>query len=285
MTASPLYRSAAGQQAVRAWYESLLGQWPVPHTRLALPTRHGETFALVSGDPAAPPLVLLHGAGSNSASWAGDVALYSARYRVVAVDLIGEAGFSAPTRPPYAGPAYAQWLADVLDALGCPSATLVGMSLGGWAALKFATSQPERVSALALIAPSGLAPVRAGFLFQLVLLSLLGEWGRARLNRLLFAGVPVPPEVTAAMRLIAQHYRSRVEAPPVFAADDLRRLGMPVLLIAGEHDGFCNAQVSARWLRAHVPHARVDLVAGAGHVVLGTAQRVLAFLGEPMLAA
>jgi hypothetical protein len=29
----------------------------------------------------------------------------------------------------------------------------------------------------------------------------------------------------------------------------------------------------------------VDLVAGAGHVVLGTAQRVLAFLGEPMLAA
>jgi pimeloyl-ACP methyl ester carboxylesterase len=280
-----LYRTPAGEQAVRAWYESVLSRWPVPQTRLALPTRCGETFALASGDPAAPPLVLLHGAGSNAASWAGDVAAYSRAHRVAVVDLIGEAGYSASTRPAFAGPDYAAWLSDVLAALGFEAAVLVGMSLGGWVALKFAAAFPARARALALIAPSGLAPVRAGFMLRLAALSVLGEWGRARLNRLLFAGVPIQPEVAAALRLIAQHYRSRVEAPPVFAAAALRQLTMPVLLIAGEHDGFCDARSSAAWLRANVPHARAEIVPGAGHVLLGTPRRVLAFLGEPAFAA
>jgi pimeloyl-ACP methyl ester carboxylesterase len=281
MNASPVYRTPAGEQAVRAWYESVLAQWPVAHTRVTLPTRQGDTFAVVSGEAGAPPLVLLHGAGSNSASWAGDAAVYSRGHQVAAVDLIGEPGYSAPTRPAYGGPAYAEWLGDVLDGLGFESAVFVGMSLGGWAALKFATTHPERVRALALIAPSGLAPVRTGFMLRLVALSLLGEWGQARLNRMLFAGAPVAPEVARAMRLIGQNFRSRVEAPPIFGADELRRLTMPVMLIVGEKDGFCEAEASAARLGAAAPQARIEIVAGAGHVVLGTAERVEAWGKNP----
>jgi pimeloyl-ACP methyl ester carboxylesterase len=50
------------------------------------------------GQPDAPPLVLLHGAGFNSVSWMGDVATWAQRFRVFAVDIIGHPGLSAPTR-------------------------------------------------------------------------------------------------------------------------------------------------------------------------------------------
>ena len=62
------YRSAEGERAVEAVYERALARWPLPLERRAVPTRHGETFVLEFGDPSGPPLVLLHGAASNSSA-------------------------------------------------------------------------------------------------------------------------------------------------------------------------------------------------------------------------
>lgn len=56
---SPLYKSAAGERAVMAHYAEVLAHWPVPHERIIIGTRHGDTFVIVSGEPTAPPLVLL----------------------------------------------------------------------------------------------------------------------------------------------------------------------------------------------------------------------------------
>lgn len=95
--------------------------------------------------------------------WAGDVAAYSRQYRVYAVDLPGEPGKSAPNRPAWDGPAYAEWLEDVLDALKIEKATLLGLSQGGWAALKFAVYQPQRVEKLVLLNPAGIAPDKLSF--------------------------------------------------------------------------------------------------------------------------
>jgi pimeloyl-ACP methyl ester carboxylesterase len=63
-------------------------------------------------------VVLLHGSGATSAMWPGDVASYVESHRVYAVDNPGQPGMSAPTRSPLASGAYADWLGDVLDALG-----------------------------------------------------------------------------------------------------------------------------------------------------------------------
>ncbi|MGI5970563.1 MAG: alpha/beta fold hydrolase [Oscillospiraceae bacterium] len=44
---------------------------------------------------------------------------------------------------------------------------IIGNSLGGWMALKFATAYPERVSKLVLIASAGLAEIRPQFIDNL----------------------------------------------------------------------------------------------------------------------
>ena len=164
MGTQSIYKSPAGEKAVMALYDNVLADyWPAPYKALNIPTRHGDTFVIANGEESAPALVLLHGAGSNSAIWAGDVAVYSRQHRVYAVDLLGEPGKSASNRPAWDSPAYAEWLEDVFDALKLERAALLGVSQGGWTALKFATYQPERVAKLVLLCPGGIVPDRTSF--------------------------------------------------------------------------------------------------------------------------
>jgi pimeloyl-ACP methyl ester carboxylesterase len=65
-----------------------------------------------------PPLLLLHGAQANAAAFMLDAALWSQRFRVYGVDIIGEPGRSAASRPPLNREAHALWLDDVLRGLG-----------------------------------------------------------------------------------------------------------------------------------------------------------------------
>ncbi|WP_329044157.1 hypothetical protein OG738_23670 [Amycolatopsis sp. NBC_01488] len=87
-----VYRSAEGAVAVRQRYDTLLRRWPVPHETRTLATRLGDTFAVVSGPVAAPPLVALQGSGGTAAHWLPDIATLAEHLRVHAVDAPGEPG-------------------------------------------------------------------------------------------------------------------------------------------------------------------------------------------------
>lgn len=100
MNTTSLYKTSTGEKIVMTFYDSILKRWPVPHETVNVATLYGNTFIIASGLPSSPPLVLLHGAGTNSSIWVKDVVAYSRFYRTYAVDLIGEAGHSASTVPP-----------------------------------------------------------------------------------------------------------------------------------------------------------------------------------------
>jgi pimeloyl-ACP methyl ester carboxylesterase len=261
-----------------ARYEALLARWPVPCTTLDVASRHGSTFVIASGNESAPPLVLLHGAGSNSGMWAGDVGEYSRHYRVYAVDLLGEPGKSAPVRPDWNGPAYAEWLGDVLDALKVERATLIGLSQGGWAALKFATSRPERVDKLVLLTPGGITRDRISFALRAIPLSFLGRWGVERINRMVFGPRPIPAGVNEATALIMAHFRPRIGVLPIFSDEELRRLTMPTFLLIGREDALRDAGKVAERMRKLVPELTAKIIPQAGHALYNTPGHVMPFL-------
>jgi pimeloyl-ACP methyl ester carboxylesterase len=113
-----IFRDAASAAQIMALNAQVLAAWPVPNRQIRLPTSQGETFVVACDAADAPPLVLLHGAQSNAASW-----------------MFGDAGFSAPSRPPLASDAHARWLDEVVAGLGISRAAFAGLSLGGWLAL------------------------------------------------------------------------------------------------------------------------------------------------------
>lgn len=275
---APIFKSVSGEREIMALYDSVLQKWPAPYTTEELSTRHGDTFVIVNGAKTAPPLILLHDSASNAVSWIGDVVEYSKHFRVFTVDIIGNPGKSAPVRPAWDGPGYAEWLEDVVDGLQLDKVSLLGLSQGGWTALKFATYRPERVAKLVLLAPSGIIPARSSFILKAIFYTMLGRWGAERLNRYIFGKQPIDPLAVKFMNLIMTHFNARVEKEYLFTDEELKRLKMPVLFVGGVEDVIQSVKAAATRLENLVPELTTDIIPNMGHVLVGTTERVIPFL-------
>ncbi len=278
-----IYKTAEGEQAVRERYLQFLQRWPVPNKQLHVPTCEGETFVIAGGPEGAPPLLLLHGGAANSTSWMRDITAWAPHFRVYAIDLIGEPGLSAPSRPPLASEAYALWLDDVMRALSLTSASFVGVSLGGWLALDYATRRPERVESLAVLCPGGVGRQKVAIVFKTLLLRRFGSWGKKKLREAILGRAPAdpPPALRPFIEFIAlihENFRPRMVKLPVFRDEALRKLTMPVLAIVGGKDVLLDSAGTARRLKANVPHAEVRYLPEAGHFIPGQNAVVLEFL-------
>jgi pimeloyl-ACP methyl ester carboxylesterase len=278
MNTESIYKSPAGKSQIMALYDAVLARWPVPYETFNLPTRHGETFIIASGEVSAPPLVLLHGSASNAVSWVGDVPEYSQHFRVYAVDLPGEPGKSAENRPTWDGPGFAEWLEDVLDSLKIQKTALLGISQGGWTALRFATTQPERVDRLVLLAPGGIMPARSSFILKAILLSMLGRWGAERINRIVFGKQTIHPEAVKFMDAILTHFKARIGKEYLFSDDELKYLNMPTLLIGGMEDALIPMESVIPRMQKLVPQLKAVLIPDMGHALINMAERVIPFL-------
>ncbi|MFD2077605.1 Pimeloyl-ACP methyl ester carboxylesterase [Actinopolymorpha cephalotaxi] len=103
----------------------------------------------VVGDPEAPPLVLLHGVGSDGSSWDPVVPGLARDWRVFVPDL---RGFGRSDWPgDYSFELMAADLLGFLDALDLDRAVLAGHSMGGVVCYLLAQDHPDRVSALVLV--------------------------------------------------------------------------------------------------------------------------------------
>jgi len=273
-----IFKSETGRRAILDGYDGFLKSWPMPYETAQIATRHGSTFVLTSGPQAAPALVLIHGSAANSAMWAGEIPAFTSAFRAYALDIPGEPGKSEVTRFPLEGPEAAEWLGDVLNGLGLEQVCLLGISLGGFMALKLATACPERVQKLVLLCPGGIARQKRSFMFKVIPLMFLGDWGLTRINRIINGNVTLHEEALRYIRLIAKEFAPRMEVVPVLPDSELRRLQMPVMLIAGERDALLPSQKTASRLKMLLPHAQVNLLPGTGHLVTNQASRIMPFL-------
>ena len=284
-----IWKTAAGAEAVRARYREFLSLCPVPSEQLSVPTSQGETFVVACGPKGAPAVLLLHGSASNSASWLGDIPHLAQHLRVYAVDMIGEPGLSAESRPPLASGAYAGWLSEVMAGLGVERAALVGLSLGGWLALHYATTHPDKVTALVLLCPGGVGKHRNILLWALPLM-LLGPWGRKALQAKILGPMPPgapSPEAQAFgefMQLIFANFRPRMETLPPFDDTALGRLTMPVLTILGAKDAMIDSAGTRDRLQRHAARAEVVWLPEAGHMLVGHGAAIAGYLQKAIAA-
>jgi len=218
-------------------------------------------------------VVLLHGFTQTGRSWAPVAAALAERYRCFMPDLPGH-GDASWRRPATFGAVTAY-----LAALKTERFVLCGYSMGGRLALQAALALPSRVERLVLIGASpGIDDpaeraqrrttddVLADRIEAGGLEAFLDEWGELPL----FASQP--PGVARA----AREDRLRNTAPGLAAAlrgmgtgvmeplwGRLGELGMPVTLVAGEHDEKFRA-IAERMART-IPHPSLIVVQGAGH--------------------
>jgi pimeloyl-ACP methyl ester carboxylesterase len=129
----------------------LLAGAPVTERRLRLA---GVSTAVLEGGDG-PPVVLLHGQGGWAGVWVPVMADLVRDHRVVAPDLPGLGASRVDGSPPDADRVLA-WLGELVDQT-CPAPpVLVGVSLGGSIAARFAAAHGERLAGLVLASMGGL---------------------------------------------------------------------------------------------------------------------------------
>lgn len=111
--------------------------------------------------PTAPPngrtAVLLHGKNFCGATWEATIAvLTGAGFRVIAPDQVGFCKSSKPRGYQFGFHQLAHNTAALLDAAGVGQAVVIGHSMGGMLAARFALDHPDRVERLVLVNPIGL---------------------------------------------------------------------------------------------------------------------------------
>lgn len=142
--------------------------YPYPVHRQALPTPHGEIqMAYMDIPPAddaedAPVIVLLHGKNFSGAYW-GDTATWLSKlgYRVVVPDQIGFGKSDKPAAYSYTFHHLAANTHALLDTLDIDQATILGHSMGGMLAMRYALMYPESTHQLVLVDPIGLEDWKA----------------------------------------------------------------------------------------------------------------------------
>lgn len=237
----------------------------------------------VAGD--GPALLLLHGFTGSGDVWAPFVSDLSGKWRIVVPDLPGHGDTDAPEDAErYRMERCVDDLALLLDSLHADEAVVLGYSMGGRIALHFATAFPERVRALVLESASpGIASEAergarreqderlARFLLEDGVEAFVDRWERLPLFR---SQANLPVDVQARVRArrlsnsargLAGSLRGMGAGVPRPLMDELPRLRMPTLLLAGQlDDKYCGILGE---MGAFMPNATLKIVAGAGHAV------------------
>ena len=218
------------------------------------------------GDPALPPILLIHGAGGSRLDWPGALRRIPGR-QVLTVDLPGHGKSTGPGREQIAD--YAADVAGLLAGLAIPRVVVVGHSMGGAVTLRLALSYPDRVAGLVL----------------------LGSGARLRVHPDILKLVVSDPASTTAF-IVAQEYASgtaqasldrgqrllQAVDPTVIYGDysacdhfdvmaELGQIAAPTLVIVGAEDRFTPVKYG-EYLARNIPRAQLLVIERAGHMVM-----------------
>ena len=219
-------------------------------------------------------LVFLHGLGSCGQDWLLQMPVLADRFHAIAPDLRGH-GQSARPQGRICVADLAGDVTGIMDALGVERAHLVGLSLGGCVAQQIALDCPARVRSLTLVntfarLDSGEPRTALLVALRMGILGILGLPTQAHFvaARLFPKPEQAPLRQIAAQRIAANDpptYRRMLVAIKRFdVRDRLGEIRCPTLVIAGERDTTVPLRAK-RFLAAHIPGARLEIVADSGH--------------------
>jgi pimeloyl-ACP methyl ester carboxylesterase len=241
---------------------------------------------------------LLHGFGSSLHTWDAWSGVLEKNHRVVRLDL---AGFGLTGESPdhnYSDAADTERLSEFLNALGVSDCILLGHSMGGRIAWNFASTYPERIRRLVLMAPDGFPvsgqklgekPYDFGRLADLIQVVMPKFLVKKSLEPAFFNAKKVSDgllnryydllRAPTVRRAILDRMRQTVNSDPVAR---LHRITAPTLLLWGENDPMIPSSNSVDYQKA-LSHSQTVILPKASHLLqeenpqLGLA-RVLEFI-------
>jgi pimeloyl-ACP methyl ester carboxylesterase len=212
-------------------------------------------------------VVLLHGWGASSQSFALLSGTLAKSFRVVTPDLPGF-GWSQPPPAAWGTGEYASHVGKLLSEVGIGTAAILGHSFGGRIAIRLAGEQPTRVARLALVASAGIRPPRGAGYHARVAATKIVKWffslpGWGGVGRRIIA--------RRLERAGSRDYRAAGRMRPTLVrlvnedlTDLLPAIQAPTLILWGSRDQEV-PKSAMEILHAKIARSRLVVVEGAGH--------------------
>lgn len=241
------------------------------------------TLAYDQAGHSGPRVLMVQGAACIGEGWRPQIDSLARDHQVAWLDNRG-IGASFPCHGAISVEEMARDCHRLIDHLGWPDVHLVGHSMGGLIVQQVARDIPSRVRSLSLL--STLRRGRDATMMTLpnLSVSLRSQFGSARSRWLKLAAMPFPKPYLATLseaeqlRLIQLIFcRNFLDAPPIMRKQvaalfrhrggDMTSLrSIPTLIVTGALDIVVRTQLSDD-LKTHLPHARLERFADAGHGV------------------
>jgi pimeloyl-ACP methyl ester carboxylesterase len=242
--------NAGGTTAADRLAARLVEGLPITTRRLDLA---GVSTSLLEGGEG-PPIVLLHGQGGFAEIMGGLIANLVDKYRVIAPDLPG-LGRSVVQDGTLDVPGVVRWLRELIAKTCDQPPILLGVSMGGSIAARFAIERGDAVSKLILVDSGSLGPFRPPPSLLFALIRMIKKPDRAgvqRMQRQIFFNVDsVRAQMGDRLTALEDYQIDRAKQPTVNAAnramlrkmgtkpipdEELGKIEVPVALIWGRHD-------------------------------------------------
>jgi 3-oxoadipate enol-lactonase len=221
-----------------------------------------------------PAVVLLHPFPFTRLIWAGFAETLAAHRRVIALDARGFGETPAPKGGAFSMDDLADDVATLLDRLGIARCTLLGQSMGGYAALAFAARYGDRLEGLVLCGTRATADSAEAHAGRATALATIRDAG---VQAYLAASIPrqlmpsAPPARVAHLRARAETRAASLIAGVEALRDRPDRTGVlgalrcPTLVVCGDDDQI-SPPAEMKQMAAAIPGAVFAAVAEAGHI-------------------
>jgi len=149
-----MFKSKKGKNEILSLYDQKLESLNLDFEYLTVQTSFGKTNIIATGDPANPPIIIVHGSNGCAPIVLETYANLHKTYRVFAVDVLAQPNKSAETRLSMKDDSYGRWMNQIITSLDKSSVTLAGFSFGGLIILKTLENNESRVKEVYLSAPA-----------------------------------------------------------------------------------------------------------------------------------
>jgi pimeloyl-ACP methyl ester carboxylesterase len=140
------YKSVSGGRQILDTYDQLVQAWDIPVQEEDVSTAFGLTHIILAGNPSAPPLLLFHGVGDDSAMmWRFNAKALSEHFRLVAVDTLGGPGKSEPNARYFSDFDQADWIDQIVTAKQLAPVHLAGVSNGAYLVQCYMAKHADKV--------------------------------------------------------------------------------------------------------------------------------------------
>ena len=227
----------------------------------------------VEGPAAAPALLLINSIGTDLSIWEPILPELLRHFRVIRYDQRGHGASAVPPGPYQIAELAADAIA-LLDRLGVQRAHVAGTSLGGMVGLWLAVNAPERIDRLAVLCSSARLGPPEAWRERAALVRAQGTSAVAQAG----VGRWFTPQFAQKNPATIARYEAMVSKTPAegYAAcceaisrwdisAELAKISAPTWILAAQDDP-ATPPPHGYLLAAHIPGARIDVIAGAAHL-------------------